>query len=107
MKGHIFIKTNDKLARAAERAPDNLLHTTAMKNPNKQTNKQTNKLRATEVFMLQMRGWPKNRQPFKELENNYSIPTAPPPVPFPDKNQTIHTLFLRQTAIPSTLTHPK
>jgi hypothetical protein len=41
MKGHIFIKTNDKLWTAVERAPDNLLHTTAKKNPNKQTNKQT------------------------------------------------------------------
>jgi hypothetical protein len=37
MKGHIFIKTNDKLGGAAERAPDNLLHTTAKKNLNKQT----------------------------------------------------------------------
>jgi hypothetical protein len=36
MKGHIFIKTNDKLGRATERAPDNLLHTSAKKNANKQ-----------------------------------------------------------------------
>jgi len=35
MKGHIFIKTNDKLGRAAERAPDNVLHTTAQKNATK------------------------------------------------------------------------
>jgi hypothetical protein len=34
MKGRIFIKTNDKLGGEAERAPDNLLHTAAKKNPN-------------------------------------------------------------------------
>ena len=34
MKGHIFIKTSDKLGGAEERASDNLLHTAAKKNPN-------------------------------------------------------------------------
>jgi hypothetical protein len=38
MKGHIFIKANDTMGRAAEMAPDILLHTNAKKNPNKQIN---------------------------------------------------------------------
>jgi hypothetical protein len=44
MKGHVFIKTNDKLGGAAEKAPDNVLYTTAKKNPNK--------LRAAKLFFL-------------------------------------------------------
>jgi len=90
MKGHIFIKTNDKLGRVAERAPDNFLHTTVKKNS---TNKQTYSVQQSSSSCRSWAGQ-KIANILRNQKINYSTSTAPPLVPFPDKNQTIHTLFL-------------